>query len=76
MGRAAVPLSVGELGAHLTQYRLGRGLPPYQVASYSIQPFGHNTTTLRTEQTEEWSRIIGRTATCNGGPTTTHYTSV
>jgi len=22
----------GELGPHLTQYRLGRGLPPYQVA--------------------------------------------
>ena len=37
MGRkvgAAVPLSVGgELGPHLTQCRLGRGLPPYQVAS-------------------------------------------
>jgi len=32
----------GELGPHLTQYRLGRGLPPYQVASWSIQPFGHN----------------------------------
>jgi len=32
----------GVLGPHLTQYRLGRGLPPYQVASSSIQPFGHN----------------------------------
>jgi len=30
---AAVSLSVGELGPHLTQRRLGRGLPPYQVAS-------------------------------------------
>ena len=30
---AAVPLSMGELGPHLTQCRLGRGLPPYQVAS-------------------------------------------
>jgi len=30
---AAVPLSAGELGPHLTQYRLGRGLLPYQVAS-------------------------------------------
>ena len=28
----------GELGSHLTQCRLGRGLPPYQVASWSIQP--------------------------------------
>jgi len=25
-----------------TQCRLGRGLPPYYVASWSIQPFGHN----------------------------------
>jgi len=36
MGRkmgAAVPLSAGELGPHLTQCRLGRGRPPYQVAS-------------------------------------------
>jgi len=30
-GRA--PLGEGELGPHLTQYCLGRGLPPYQVAS-------------------------------------------
>jgi len=28
----------GELGPRLTQCRLGRGLPPYQVASWSIQP--------------------------------------
>jgi len=32
-GGAAVPLSVGELGHHLTQCSLGRGLPLYQVAS-------------------------------------------
>jgi len=31
--------------------RLGRGLPPYQVASYSIQPFGHN---------GHWPKIGGR----------------
>ena len=31
MVEAAVPLSVGELGPCLTQCRLGRGLPPYQV---------------------------------------------
>jgi len=30
---AAVPLSMGELGPHLTQCHLGQGLPPYQVAS-------------------------------------------
>jgi len=39
---AAVTLSVGELGPHLTQCSLGRGLPPYQVAPWSIQLFGHN----------------------------------
>jgi len=33
---------IGELGSHLTQCRLGRGLPPYPVAFRSIQPFGHN----------------------------------
>ena len=32
----------GKLVPHLKQSRLGRGLPPYQVASWSIQPFGHN----------------------------------
>jgi len=32
MGRkvgAAVPISLGELGPHVTQFRLCRGLPPY-----------------------------------------------
>ena len=32
----------GELGPRLTQCGLGQGLLPYQVASSSIQPFGHN----------------------------------
>ena len=32
----------GELGPRLTQCRVGRGLPPYQVASSSMQPFGRN----------------------------------
>jgi len=31
----------GKLGPHLIQCRLGRGLLPCQVASWSIQPFGH-----------------------------------
>ena len=30
------------LGPHLTLSTLGWGLPPYQVASWSMQPFGHN----------------------------------
>jgi len=32
----------GESSPHLTQSRLGQGVPPYQVASLSMQPFGHN----------------------------------
>ena len=55
----------GELGLHLTQSRLGGGLPPYQVASYSIQPFGHNghgpTRHQRYRQTDrQRSHSIGR----------------
>jgi len=32
----------GELGAHLTRCGQGRGLLPYQIASWSIQTFCHN----------------------------------
>jgi len=32
----------GELGPHLRQCRQGWGLPLYQLASWSILPFGHN----------------------------------
>jgi len=45
---AAVPLSVEELGSYPTQCGLGRGLPPYQVAPWSIPSFGHNTPMLQT----------------------------
>ena len=38
----AYKLREGERGPHLTQSRLGRGLPPYQVTSWSLQPFGRN----------------------------------
>ena len=31
----------GQLGPHLTQCHFGHGQPPYQMASWSIQPFGH-----------------------------------
>jgi len=33
---------MGELVLHLTHCGRGRGLPLYQVASWFIQPFGHN----------------------------------
>jgi len=32
----------GQRGPHLTQSHLGWGLAPYQVASWSMQPFGRN----------------------------------
>jgi len=44
-GRGLGPLHLfwgRRLGPHLTQSRLGWGLPPYQVVSWCIQPFGHN----------------------------------
>ena len=41
LGRGDCAPFWGELGPHLTQCRLGIGLPVYQVASWSIQPFGH-----------------------------------
>jgi len=39
------PQSLGRgerVSPHLTQSRVGRGLPLYQVASWSMQPFGRN----------------------------------
>jgi len=36
------PFGRGELGPYLAQCGLGRGLPPYRVASWSMQPFGHS----------------------------------
>ena len=45
MGRklgSCASLGEVELDPHLTQCRLGWGLPPYQVVSWCIQPFGHN----------------------------------
>jgi len=39
----------GEVGPHLTQCGLGRGLPPRQVSSSSVQPFSHNIPTLQTD---------------------------
>jgi len=50
-GRLLCPFTLGKLGPHLTQCRLGRGLPPYQVASWFIQQFNHNTLTLQDRHT-------------------------
>jgi len=48
-GRGSAPFP-GKLDPHLTQCGLGRGLPAFQVSSWSIQPFGHNTPTLQTDR--------------------------
>jgi len=42
LGRGCCGGAGSPLGHHLTQCGLGQGLPLYQVASWSIQPFGHN----------------------------------
>jgi len=43
MGRKLGAVTLwGELGPHLTQCGHGRGLHLYQVAFWSIEPFGHN----------------------------------
>jgi len=67
-----VPLSVGGgLGPHLTQCIMGRGLPPYEVTAWFIQPFGHNTPTYgQTGQAGQRSHSIGRTVSCNDRPKT------
>jgi len=54
----------GALGHNLTQCGQGRSLPARQVSSLSVQPFGHNTPTSQTGQTEQdrqRSDSIGRT---------------
>jgi len=64
VGRLLCPFLLGELGSNLTQCCLDWGLPPYQVgiASWSIQPFGHNILTLQTHrQDRQQSHSIGQT---------------
>ena len=48
------PFGRGALGPHITQCGRGQGLPPCQVSSWSIQPFGHNTPMSQTRQTTVW----------------------
>ena len=42
LGRGTAPFLGRGGGFHLTQSRLDRGLPPYQVESWSMQPFARN----------------------------------
>ena len=52
MGRkmGAVPLLGGGARSPSNTLWWGRGLPPCQVSSGSIQPFGHNTPTSKTDR--------------------------
>ena len=60
---------LGELGPGLTQCDLDRGLPPYQVASWSIHPFGHNTPTSQTDrQTDRQTESPDRQDRTDNGP--------
>jgi len=52
-GGGCAPLGERQLGPHLTQCGQGQGLPAYQVASWSMKPFGHNTRVLQTTETTD-----------------------
>ena len=58
------PFWGGDLGPHLVQCGLGRGLPPYQVTSWSMQPFCNNRHGLK----------IGSCAPLGGGELGPHLT--
>ena len=59
--KSGVPLWK-EMDPHITQCGLGRGLPAWQVSSWSIQLFGHNTPTSQTDrQDRQRSDSVGRT---------------
>jgi len=57
IGRELCPFFEGGLDPHLTQCDQGRVLPPCQVTSLSIHPFGHNraytNVTIRQHTTEQ-----------------------
>ena len=66
-GGLLCPFGWVELGPHLIQCHLGQGLPPYQVASWSVKPFGHNTRVLQTTgDRQTTSHDNSRTLHCNG----------
>jgi len=53
------PFCLGVLVPHLAQCDLGRNRPPYQVASWSIQPFGHNRDGPKIEGVPIWGTGAG-----------------
>jgi len=67
---------VGELGPHLTQHGLRRGLSPYQVASSSIQPFNHDRHGPKIRGCTPFSGGAGSPSTqCGPGPRLTSVPS-
>jgi len=77
---AAVSISVGgKLGLHLTKCGLGQGLPPYQVASWPIQPLRHNRYKARIIRTQTKPAPVncesgGYSAPFRGGAVSPSYT--
>ena len=67
----AVPVSVGELGPHLTQCRHSPGPSPTSIPSGILIPTTvwpqYNTPTLQTDSTDTGPVTYG-TVTCNGHP--------
>jgi len=59
-GDCSAPFREGEAGFSANTMSPGlRRLPPYQVASWSIQPSGHNTPTSQTGQTTVRYTVVG-----------------
>jgi len=65
---------LGELNPHFTQCRLGRGLPPYQMVSSSIKPFGHNRHWPKIGGCALWGEL-GPHVTMSPGPTSISLSS-
>ena len=59
IGRAPPPFWGGVAGPYLIQSGLGRGLAPYQVVSWSMQPFGCNRYGLKIGGVPLWGRGAG-----------------
>jgi len=71
-GRGCCAHFCGELRPHLTQCRLGRGLPRYLRTKWHLDPSNRLATIhqryRQTRQTGQRFRGIRRTVTCNGRP--------
>ena len=65
--RGVVLFGGGREQVPIPQFGWGRGLPPCQVLSSSIQPFGRNTPTSQTGQTRHRLLVCNLGALCQNG---------